>query len=70
ADTEMGDDWEDVQVALGLLAERMTPRPRRVSRHRLRATPDFREPARKPVNDAKRRRKAEKDARRRSRKRR
>ncbi len=65
-------DWEDVQVELGLLPARITPRPQYfVWRRDLRPAPDLRVPAaRPPVKDAKKRRKAEKAARRRNRKRR
>ena len=53
------DDWEDVQVALGLLPERITPRPVPVLPTRLRPTPAIRivPPA---AADSKRRRKARK----------
>lgn len=70
ADTELSDDWEDVQVRLGLLPERITPRPPYVPRFRLRPIPDGRGAAPRPAGDTKRRRKAEKAARQRNRKRR
>lgn len=41
-DTTYDDDWEDVQVALGLLPERITPRPVWVWPGRLRSTPQIR----------------------------
>jgi hypothetical protein len=69
------DDWEDVQVALGLLPERITPRPAYVPRQ-ARSTPAIRivPPAAtagpKRGGDHKARRKAEKVARQRNRKRR
>ena len=63
-------DWEDVQVKLGLLAERITPKPAFVPAARLRSTPDRRPHASASSSDAKRRRKAGKAARRRNRKRR
>ncbi|MFL5381060.1 MAG: PBS lyase [Longimicrobiaceae bacterium] len=59
-DTGWGqDDWEDVQVALGLLPERITPRPVYVPPTRLRPAPAIRivPPA---AADPKRRRKARK----------
>lgn len=68
-DTFFSDDWEDVQVALGLLSERITPRPRYVFRSQLRSTPNRRDSRPRPV-DPKRRRKAEKAARQRNRRRR
>lgn len=70
ADTQLGGDWEDAQVALGLLAERVTPRRRYVPPPRLRPTPDGRPPTPPAANGARQRRKAEKAARRRNRKRR
>ncbi|HEX6748504.1 MAG TPA: hypothetical protein VF092_14500 [Longimicrobium sp.] len=65
-------DWEDVQVELGLLPARITPRPQYfVWRRDLHPTPDLRIPAaRSSADDAKKRRKAEKAARRKNRKRR
>lgn len=41
-DTMHDDDWEDVQVALGLLPERITPPPVWVRPGRLRSTPQIR----------------------------
>jgi len=38
-ETENEEDWEDVQVALGLLRERITPKPPYVPRRRLSPTP-------------------------------
>jgi hypothetical protein len=60
---EMNGDWEDVQVDLGLLPERITPPPDR----------DFeddgpRQPSRRAAAKSKQRRKAEKQARKRNRK--
>lgn len=69
ADLSIGDDWEDVQLELGLIAERTTPHPPRTPLARLHPTPDRRE--RTPRRDETRaRRKAEKAARQRNRKRR
>ena len=67
ADTMIRGDWEDVQVDLGLLAERLTPRPppRWVTRMNQRRASKAAEPAR-PVTageKARKRRKAEKQAR-------
>jgi hypothetical protein len=64
------DDWEDVQVALGLLPERITPRPSFMPPSRLRPTAVRLAPAPAPAVVPKRRRKAEKAARQRNRKRR
>ncbi|HEU4557222.1 MAG TPA: hypothetical protein VFS20_05210 [Longimicrobium sp.] len=47
-DTSFADDWEDVQVALGLLPERITPRPKHVFRSRLYSTPDARDTRPRP----------------------
>lgn len=63
-------DWEDAQVGLGLIPERITPRPRHVLRSRFRSAPASGAPARGGGDAAKRRRKAQKAARQRSRKRR
>jgi hypothetical protein len=70
-DTSWGDDdWEDVQVALGLLPERITPREPYVPPVRLRPMPFLRILAAKPTAAAKRRKKAGKAARQRKGKRR
>lgn len=75
-DTSYGDDdWEDVQVALGLLPERITPRPAPSPATRLYSLtlrPRSVRPAGalNPAADPKRRRKAEKAARQRNRRRR
>jgi HEAT repeat protein len=66
-------DWEDVQIELGLLAERVTPPPQWFFTRPPRKTawaPANRPPAAKGRESAKRRRKAEKASRRRNRKRR
>lgn len=63
-------DWEDVQVALGLIPERVTPRPPNVPLRRLRSTAVTRDPAPGHAHDAKRRHKAQKAARQRNRRRR
>jgi hypothetical protein len=64
------DDWEDVQVALGLLPERVTPKPPYVPPAWPRYTPLLRVLAAKPAAASKRRKKAAKAARQRKRKRR
>jgi hypothetical protein len=70
-DTSYGDpDWEDVQVALGLLPERMTPRPTYVPRVLLNPMPFLRVRAAKPAAAPKHGQKAGKAARQRKRKRR
>jgi hypothetical protein len=74
-DESINGDWEDVQVTLGLLAERTTPRPWYSSPYARESEPDF-----APVSSgvprsakaaarAKNRRKAEKQSRKRNRKR-
>jgi hypothetical protein len=71
ADIDFGEDWEDVQVRLGLLPERLTPRARfGPLRWRLRPAPVHRSGGARPDGAAKRRRKAAKASRRRNRKRR
>jgi hypothetical protein len=67
-ETENDNDWEDVQVALGLLPERITPRPKFVPSPLLFPTSDQRAPAPGPAADPTRRRKAKKAARKRKRK--
>ena len=70
-DTSYGDpDWEDVQVALGLIPERITPRPVYVRPARLRPMSFLRVQAAKPAAAPKPHRKAGKAARQRKRKRR
>jgi hypothetical protein len=75
-DTLWTDDWEDVQVALGLLPERITPKPPYVPPAWLSSTPFIRRvapdpaAASNPAAAAKRRKKAGKAARRRKGKRR
>jgi hypothetical protein len=60
-DLDVNGDWEEVQIDLGLLTERITPPP-------VFAVPGPREAAPRAVAKAKQRRKAEKQARRRNRK--
>jgi HEAT repeat protein len=69
-DTRLIPDWEDVQVALGLLPERITPKPPYVPPVRLSSAPFFRILAAKPTAAPKRRKKAGKAARQRKHKRR
>jgi HEAT repeat protein len=68
-DTWFDDDWEDVQVSLGLLAERVTPRPEFAPAVRLHPIPAGSAPPAKAAADRKARRKAEKAARQRNRQR-
>jgi hypothetical protein len=69
-DTTFADDWEDVQVALGLLPGRITPKPPYVPPPWLSFAPSFRVLAAKPAAAAKLRKKAGKAARQRKGKRR
>jgi hypothetical protein len=69
-DMDFTDDWEDVQVRLGLLPERITPRPAYVPPAWLSSAPFLRVLAAKPAAAAKRRKKAGKAARQRKGKRR
>jgi hypothetical protein len=69
-DTWFTGDWEDVQVALGLLLERITPKPVYVPPMRLRPSPTIRIVPPAGASGSKRRPKSRKKARPRSRKRR
>ena len=70
ADTLFARDWEQTQVDLGLLPERVTPRPRYIPLTRLLHAPEIRIIPPDAAANAKRRRKAQKAARQRNRRRR